>query len=81
MYRDQTTYDPYKTADQNEWEDMYGIYDQLFREEADGSVVPNLVTEYSFSDDGTELTMGIRDDVTFHNGEPLTVDDVVFSNT
>ena len=29
---DQTTYDPYKTADQNEWEDMYGIYDQLFRE-------------------------------------------------
>lgn len=76
---DQTTYDPYKTADQNEWEDMYGIYDQLFREEADGSVVPNLVTEYFFSDDGTELTMGIRDDVTFHNGEPLTVDDVVFS--
>ena len=76
---DQTTYDPYKTADQNEWEDMYGIYDQLFREEADGSTVPNLVTEYSFNDDGTELTMGIRDDVTFHNGDPLTVDDVVFS--
>ena len=76
---DQTTFDPYKTADQNMWEDMYGIYDQLFREEEDGSVVPNLVTEYSFNDDGTELTMGIRDDVKFHNGDTMTVDDVVFS--
>lgn len=76
---DQTTYDPYKTADQNMWEDMYSIYDQLFREEPDGSFVPNLVTEYSFNEDGTELTMGIRDDVKFHNGDTMTVDDVVFS--
>ena len=76
---DQTTYDPYKTADQNMWEDLYGIYDQLFREEPDGSFVPNLVSEYSFSEDGTELTMTLLDGVKFHNGETMTADDVVFS--
>ena len=30
---DQTTFDPYKTSDQNMWEDLYGIYDTLFRED------------------------------------------------
>lgn len=76
---DQTTFDPYKSADQNSWELMYDIYDTLFREEADGSYVPNLCTEYSFKEDGTELTMKLVEGVKFQNGDVMTVDDVVFS--
>ena len=58
---------------------MYDIYDTLFREEADGSYVPNLCTEYSFNEDGTELTMKLVEGVKFQNGDVMTVDDVVFS--
>lgn len=57
---------------------MYDIYDTLFREEADGSYVPNLCTEYSFNEDGTELTMKLVEGVKFQNGDVMTVDDVVF---
>lgn len=76
---DQTTFDPYKTADQNMWEMFYDLYDTMFREEQDGSFVPNLCSEYTFNDDGTELTMTIRDGVKFHNGDTMTADDVAFS--
>jgi peptide/nickel transport system substrate-binding protein len=76
---DQTTFDPYKTSDQNMWEDLYGIYDTLFREDELGVFTPNLVTDYSFNEDGTELTMSLVQGVKFHNGETMTADDVVFS--
>lgn len=76
---DQTTYDPYGSSDQNQWEDMYKIFDTLFREDELGVFVPNLVSDYSFSEDGTELTMTLVDGVKFHNGETMTADDVVFS--
>lgn len=54
-------------------------FDTLIVANADGSYSPNLATAWEFSDDGKDITFTIRDDVTFHNGEKLTVDDVVFS--
>lgn len=77
---DQATFDPYKTSDQNAWEALYGLYDTLFREEPDGSYVPNIIEDdYHFSEDGTELYMTLKDGIKFHNGDVMTVDDVVFS--
>lgn len=76
---DQTTFDPYKSSDQNQWESMYGLYDTLFREE-NSEYVPNIIEDdYSFNEDGTELTMTLKDGIKFHNGDIMTVDDVVFS--
>jgi peptide/nickel transport system substrate-binding protein len=40
---------------------------------------PGLASEWTWSDDGTVLTMTLRDDVVFHDGTPLTADDVVFT--
>ena len=58
---DQTTFDPYKSSDQNQWEAMYGLYDTLFREE-NSEYVPNIIEDdYSFNDNGTELTMTLKD--------------------
>ncbi|MEO1017355.1 MAG: ABC transporter substrate-binding protein [Pseudomonadota bacterium] len=34
-------------------------------------LVPQLATSWSWSDDGKQLTMTLRDDVTFHDGEPF----------
>jgi len=41
--------------------------------------VPLLATGETISDDGLTVTIGIRDDVTFHDGSALTADDVVAS--
>ena len=47
----------------------------------DGDFVaqPDLAADWSVSDDGTEYTFHLREGVTFHNGDPFTADDVVFT--
>lgn len=38
-----------------------------------------LITDYSVSEDGQTYTFSLREDVTFHNGNSLTADDIVYS--
>lgn len=38
-----------------------------------------LCSNMDISDDGCTYTLTLRDDATFHNGDPVTADDVVFS--
>lgn len=76
---DQKTYDPYRTTDLVDWQTHYQIFDSLFRETPEGEYVPALCTDYKISEDGTEVFFIIRDGVKFHNGDIMTVDDVVFS--
>lgn len=40
---------------------------------------PELATSWSWNDDLTELTLTLRNDVTFHNGEKFTAADVKYS--
>ena len=40
---------------------------------------PLLAEKWEFNDDGTELTITLRDGVKFHNGEALTAEDCLFS--
>ena len=57
------------------------IYDTLLYVNPDGSEDPEqrIAESYEISEDGMDYTFKIRDDVTFHDGTPVTVDDVVFS--
>ena len=55
------------------------VYDTPLAVNAAGEYVPELATEWAPSEDGLTWTMTIRDDVTFHDGEPLTAEDVAFS--
>ncbi len=55
------------------------IYSSLFKRDAKGALVNDLVESWSLSDDGKSYSFVIRNDVTFHNGEKLTVDDVIFT--
>lgn len=43
----------------------------------DGRVEPFLAEGYEVSDDGLVYTFTLRDGVTFHNGDPVTAEDVV----
>ena len=55
------------------------VYDTPIAINAAGEFVPELATDWSVSDDGLTWTMHIRDDAVFHDGEPVTADDVAFS--
>ena len=54
------------------------VYEGLLRVEEDGSIVPALAESYEVSDDGLRYRFVIRD-ASFHDGSPLTADDVVWS--
>ena len=62
--------------------DSYYVYRNIFdnmvtRDDA-GEIVPQIATEWERVSD-TEMVFTIRDDVAFHDGEPLTPEDVVFT--
>jgi peptide/nickel transport system substrate-binding protein len=57
------------------------IYDTLMYMNPDGQhdPEPRVAESYEISDDGLDYTFHLRDDVTFHDGTPVTAEDVVFS--
>ena len=55
------------------------VYDPLFARSPDLEPVPALATEATPDADGLTWHVTLRDDVTWHDGEPFTADDVVFS--
>ncbi|MEH1030923.1 ABC transporter substrate-binding protein [Micromonospora profundi] len=59
---------------------LYNVYEGLVRQDpASGEVKPLLASEWSMSDDGTKYTFKLRSGVTFHDGQKLTAQDVVWS--
>lgn len=54
------------------------IYETLLFRSAENEIVPKLATAYENIDDNT-WQFTLRDDVTFHDGEPFNADAVVFS--
>jgi peptide/nickel transport system substrate-binding protein len=60
-----------------------GIYETLFsyNKVADTAPEPMLGTAFEWNEDGTELTVTLREGVTWNDGEAFTADDVVYSLT
>src|SRR5467141_2009942 len=52
------------------------MFDQHVKQNSLGSVVPDLATSWSWSEDGTELVFPLRQGVTWHDGRPFTANDV-----
>jgi peptide/nickel transport system substrate-binding protein len=52
------------------------LFDQHVRQNREESIVPELATSWSWSEDGTELTFKLRGDVKWHDGKPFTTADV-----
>jgi len=55
------------------------IYSSLFTRDNNGYLMPDLVTDYKISADQKAYTLTIRDDAQWHNGNPVTIDDVIFT--
>src|SRR5690625_7311975 len=52
------------------------IYDPLIRMSPEWEMSPGLAESWDLSDDGLELVLNLREGVTWHDGEPVTADDV-----
>ncbi len=56
------------------------LYDTLIRSSPDGNgLEPGLATEWAVSDDGTEVTLTLREGVKFADGSDMTAEDVKWS--
>ncbi len=55
------------------------VYETLFALDRNYEVRPMLAEGYSVSADGLHYTIRLRNGVAFHNGQPMTADDVVAS--
>ena len=58
---------------------MYGVHDALVRPSPTGLMTPSLAESWSESKDHLVYTFNIRKNARFHNGEPVTAEDVKFS--
>jgi peptide/nickel transport system substrate-binding protein len=52
-------------------------FDQHVAQNSLGSVVPDLATGWSWNEDGTELSLPLREGVKWHDGKPFSARDVV----
>jgi peptide/nickel transport system substrate-binding protein len=52
------------------------MFDQHVKQNNIQSIVPDLATGWSWSEDGTELTLPLRQGVKWHDGRPFTANDV-----
>ena len=58
---------------------LFNIFEGLVKASPDGSVIPAVASDYKLSADSKTYTFTLREGVTFHNGDPVTVEDVVYS--
>src|SRR5262245_15879897 len=52
------------------------VFNQSVKQASLRSIVPDLATEWSWSEDGTRLTFRLRQGVKWHDGQPFTARDV-----
>jgi peptide/nickel transport system substrate-binding protein len=57
----------------------YMVYDTLFAVDENQKVQPQMVGDYSLSDDGLTYTFTLRDGLKFHDGDDVTSEDCIAS--
>lgn len=69
---------PVAVKDANEFKELRMIYDRLFRVGPDGKPVPWAANSFKVTDQ-TTIDITIRDGMRWHDGKPVTAEDVKFS--
>ncbi|MCP4691053.1 MAG: peptide ABC transporter [Desulfobacterales bacterium] len=73
-----TTLDPHKQWNPSSFYVYRNIFDNMVTRSPEGEIIPQVATSWERRGP-TVVDFKIRGDITFHDGSPLTVDDVVFS--
>lgn len=58
---------------------LFNIFEGLVKAGPDGTLIPAVASDYELSKDATTYTFTLREGVTFHDGKPVTAEDVVYS--
>ena len=77
--QDLDSLDPHKAVAAGTSEVLFNIFEGLMKASPDGGVIPAVASDYEVSPDGSTYTFTLREGVKFHNGETVTVEDVVYS--
>jgi peptide/nickel transport system substrate-binding protein len=71
--------DPHEDTDAATRSVLFNVFEGLVKPTTDGEVEPAVAQDYTVSDDMTEYTFTLRDGITFHDGNPVTAEDVKYS--
>lgn len=71
--------DPHKASAAGTYEIMFNVFEGLLKPDSTGNVVPAVAESYDISEDGLIYTFKLRDGIKFHNGQPVTMNDVLYS--
>ena len=77
--QDIETLDPHMIVSAGGRELLFNVYEGLVKPNTSGEMVAAVAESYDISDTGDVSTFKLRDGVLFHNGDPVTAADVVYS--
>lgn len=70
---------PISACTYHDWVVGYRVYSSLFQADENFQAVPDLAESWEISDDQLAYTFHLKRDATFHDGNPITSEDVAFS--
>ena len=76
---DLLTLDPHKNSNFSALQGYDGVYESLTGYDEKTNVVPALAQKWDIANGGKTYTYHLRPNVKFHNGQPMTADDVQYS--
>lgn len=71
--------DPHIAEGAGTREVLFNVFEGLVKPYENGNLNPAVASEYTISDDGLTYTFTLRDGIKFHNGNPVTVEDIKYS--
>ncbi len=76
---DLVSLDPHQSTDARTRSVVFNLYEGLVKPDPDGNLIPAVASDYEISDDAAVYTFTLRDGVKFHDGSPVTAEDVKYS--
>lgn len=77
--QDLDSLDPHKAVAAGTHEVLFNVFEGLVKPDSDGKLNPAVASKCDVNEAGDVYTFTLRDGITFHNGEKVTTDDVVYS--
>lgn len=71
--------DPHLAVAAGTEEVLFNLFEGLVKTDPEGNLIPAVASDYDISEDGKTYTFTLREGIKFHNGDLVTVEDIVYS--
>lgn len=78
-YGDPMSFNPDTIADDNAYPIVQNIFNRLVKLDSSKQVIPDLATDWEVTNEGLTITFKLREDAKWHDGEPVTSEDVKYT--